>query len=117
MSHALLIHDEACERVYVYVDGILVLDLPKSQDDWQADVAEVLASVREASETAGSVDACDAPPPDLSGWSGLLPIERYGEDSLGGIIDAFSLGVVATILINSEWVFGQDFFFPGDAPW
>ena len=96
----------------MYVDGELALDVEKSRSDWQSAVADVLDGVDEAVESEGSVDACGAPPNDLSGWTGLEPIERYDEDALRRIIGIWGLGVLAVLVINDEFIFGEDVFFP-----
>jgi hypothetical protein len=85
MSQAVLIHDDMCGRAYVYMDGSLVLDVEKSHPNWQGAVADVLADALEAFESEGSVEQCDGPPGDLSGWSGLEYVDRDGEDTLRAI--------------------------------
>lgn len=116
MSQAILIHDDACGRVYVYVEGALALAASKDDPSWQDAVADLLDTVDEAVESEGSVEGCGSPPPELGAWSGLEPVERLGDDSLGAIIEAYTLGCIATLVFSDEFIFGEDLFFPDDIP-
>lgn len=114
VTSAVLIHDDACARAYVYLDGALVLDVAKSDSGWQAQVSDTLRETDEVVESENTVDCCGMPPPELFGWSGLEAVERAGDGSLQELIGLHTLGCVATLIFNDEYIFGEDVFFPDD---